>query len=191
MDFILNLLVFKHKVHNNLAHGVFPSTVNLHWLHITKQLNSTTFPWIWCTWAGTTWSSNTGWAENGSRQGLEKKTWGCLWVKRSIWPSSACFQPRMPTISWAVSKELQPAGQGILPLYFILLGPHLKLWGLNIKNNMDLLAQVQREASELIRGLKHIPCEDRLRELGLFTLEKKRLQEDLTAPSWCQKLILL
>ena len=101
---------------------------------------------------------------------------GKLDTSKKCAPSAQKVNHTLGCIKRSVASRVREV---ILSISSALVRPHLEyciqMWSPQYRRDMDLLERIQRKATKRIHGMEHLSYEDKLRELGMFSLEKRKL----------------
>ena len=135
-----------------------------------------------CTQVRIILSTNAGWAENRLRAALPKKTWGCGLTRSSTWPSTC--SPESKLCSGQHQRSVASRLREVILLLYSgetppgVLRPALEP---SAQERHGPVGAGPEEATKMNRGMEHLSYEEGLRDLGLFSLHKRRLWGDLVA----------
>ena len=109
-----------------------------------------------------------------------------VWVTKDLKPSEQCIQSarKAQAVLGMVKrqfKEIDREDFGIV--YNTYVRPHLEYcvqaWSPHLQKDKACLERVQRRATRMVKGLKKFTYETRLKRLGIYSLERRRLRGDL------------
>ena len=83
-----------------------------------------------------------------------------------------------------INRSIQYKSKSVLLcLYKTLVRPHLEyctqIWSPHYSRDKQLLEKVQHRFTRMVPGMKVLPYKERLRQLGLWTIEERRNRADL------------
>jgi len=132
-----------------------------------------------CTWGGTTTCISASYRMTCWKELLQRRTY--LWVlvanRLVVSQQSAFMAVNANGILGYIKKNVASSWRNVIfPLYSSLVRSHLEycvqFWASQFKTDRDLLERVHQKATKMISGLKHLLYEERLKDLGLFSLAK-------------------